>query len=45
MKAVLLSDLMVIKSQAKSVLLVLVVWLAITVYNKSGLFFSALSVV
>ena len=45
MKAVLLSDLMVIKSQAKSVLLVLVVWLAITIYNKSGLFFSALSVV
>ena len=45
MKAVLLSDLTVIKTQAKSVLLVLVVWLAITVYNKSGLFFSALSVV
>ncbi len=45
MKAVILGDLMVIKSQAKSVLLVLVVWLAITVYNKSGLFFSALSVV
>lgn len=45
MKAIILSDLMVIKSQAKSVLLVLVVWLAITVYNKSGLFFSALSVV
>lgn len=45
MKAVLLSDLTVIKTQAKSVLLVLVVWLAITVYNKRGLFFSALSVV
>ena len=45
MKAVILSDLMVIRSQAKSVLLVLVVWLAITVYNGNGIFFSALSVV
>lgn len=45
MKAIILSDLMVIKSQAKSVLLVLVVWLAITVYNGNGIFFSALSVV
>lgn len=45
MKAVLMSDLIVLKSQAKSVLLVLVVWLAITVYNGNGIFFSALSVV
>ena len=45
MKAVLMSDMMVIKSQAKSVLLVLVVWLGITIFNKSGLFFSALSTV
>ena len=45
MKAVLMSDLMVIKSQAKSVLLVIVVWLGITIFNKSGLFFSALSTV
>ena len=45
MKAVLMSDMMVIKSQAKSVLLVIVVWLGITIFNKSGLFFSALSTV
>lgn len=45
MKAILVSDMLVIKTQAKSVLLVLAVWLAITVYNGNGLFFSALSVV
>ena len=45
MKAILLSDLLVLKTQAKSILLVLLLWLAITVYNGNGLFFSALSVV
>ena len=45
MKAILMSDMIVIKSQAKSVLLVLAVWLGITIFNKSGLFFSALSIV
>lgn len=45
MKALLISDILVIKAQAKSVLIVLALWLAISAYNGSGVFFSALSVV
>lgn len=45
MKALILKDLFCLRSQARSVLLVLAVWLIISVTTASGEFFSALSVI
>ena len=45
MKALLIKDLLTLKGQAKSLLLVLAVWFIISYINGSGLFFTALSVI
>ena len=45
MKALLIKDLLTLKGQAKSLLLVLAVWFVISYINGSGLFFTALSVI
>ena len=45
MKALLVKDLLTLKGQAKSLLLVLAVWFIISFINGSGLFFMALSVI
>ena len=45
MKALILKDLFCLRAQAKSVLLVLAVWLVISVTTGNGQFFSALSVI
>ena len=45
MKALLVKDLLTLKGQAKSLLLVLAVWFIISFINGSGLFFTALSVI
>ena len=45
MKALLVKDLLTLKGQAKSLLLVLAVWFIISFVNGSGLFFMALSVI
>ena len=45
MKALILKDLFCLRAQAKSVLLVLAVWLVISVTMGNGQFFSALSVI
>lgn len=45
MKALILKDLFCLRSQAKSVLIVLAVWLVISVATANGSFFSALSVI
>ena len=45
MKALLIKDLLSLKGQAKSLLLVLAVWFVISFINGSGLFFTALSVI
>lgn len=45
MKAMLIKDLLILKSQLKSLLAVLFVWLVISFVNGSGLFFMALTVI
>lgn len=45
MKAVLIKDFLNIKAQSKAILLVLAIWFVISVFNGSGSFFAALSVV
>lgn len=45
MKALLVKDLLTLKGQAKSLLLVLAVWFIISFINGSGLFFTSLSVI
>lgn len=45
MKALLVKDLLTLKGQAKSLLLVLAVWFIISFVNGSGLFFTSLSVI
>ncbi len=45
MKALLIKDILNIKAQGKTILLVLAVWFIISVFNGSGSFFAALSVV
>ena len=45
MKALLIKDLLTLKGQAKSLLLVLAVWFVISLINGSGLFFTSLSVI
>ena len=45
MKALLIKDLLTLKGQAKSLLLVLAVWFIISYINGSGLFFTSLSVI
>ena len=45
MKALLVKDLLTLKGQAKSLLIVLAVWFIISFINGSGLFFTALSVI
>lgn len=45
MKALLIKDLLTLKGQAKSLLLVLAVWFIISYINGSGIFFTALSVI
>ena len=45
MKALLIKDLLTLKGQAKSLLLVLAVWFVISFINGSGLFFTSLSVI
>ena len=44
MKAMILKDLLCLKHQAKSVLLVLLVWLVISVATSNAQFFSALGI-
>ena len=45
MKALLVKDLLTLKGQAKSLLIVLAVWFIISFINGSGLFFTSLSVI
>ena len=45
MKALLVKDLLTLKGQAKSLLIVLAVWFIISFVNGSGLFFTSLSVI
>lgn len=45
MKALLIKDLLILKGQAKSLLLVLAVWFVISFINGSGLFFMVLSII
>ena len=45
MKALLIKDILNIKAQGKAILLVLAIWFIISVFNGSGSFFAALSVV
>ena len=45
MKVLLVKDLLTLKGQAKSLLLVLAVWFIISFVNGSGLFFTSLSVI
>ena len=45
MKALLVKDLLTLKGQAKSLLLVLAVWFIISFLSGSGLFFTSLSVI
>ena len=45
MKALLIKDLLTLKGQAKSLLLVLAVWFVISYINGSGVFFTTLSVI
>ena len=45
MRALLIKDILNIKAQGKAILLVLAIWFIISVFNGSGSFFAALSVV
>lgn len=45
MKAMIIKDMLCLRYQAKSVLLVLLVWLVISLTTASGLFFCALSII
>ena len=45
MKAMIIKDMFCLRHQAKSVLLVLLVWLVISLTTASGLFFCALSII
>ena len=45
MKAMIIKDMLCLRHQAKSVLLVLLVWLVISLTTASGLFFCALSII
>ncbi len=45
MKAMIIKDMLCLRHQAKSVLLVLLVWLVISLTSASGLFFCSLSII
>ena len=45
MKAMIIKDMLCLRHQAKSVLLVLLVWLVISLTTASGLFFCAMSII